>query len=335
MSNSVELADIELAAERLRPVAVRTPLLQSTELDQLAGGRVLLKPENLQLTGSFKIRGAYNCMCQLAAEEAAGGVVAFSSGNHAQGVAAAGSILGIRSAIVMPEDAPAEKVQNTRRLGGETILYDRYSGDREAIARQVAAERGAALVPSYDHVHIIAGQGTVGLEIMQQCDERGLRPDQVLISCSGGGLSSGSAVAIKALSPSTAVHTVEPAGFDDTARSLISGRRVANTAPASSICDALLVAMPGEITFGINRRLAGKGLVVSDAEVKAAMRFAFQHLKLVVEPGGCAALAAVLAGKLQTRDRTTVVVLSGGNVDTELFASIQREQETDVEIRRN
>lgn len=326
MSKTVELEDIEQAAERLRSVAVRTPLLESAALDRAAGGRVLLKPECLQLTGSFKIRGAYNLMCQLTAEEAAHGVVAFSSGNHAQGVAAAGSVLGIQTAIVMPEDAPAAKLQNTRRLGGETILYDRYTGNREAIARQLAAERGATLVPSYDHTHIIAGQGTVGLEVMQQCAERGLTPDQVLIPCSGGGLSSGSAVAIKALAASTSLHTVEPADFDDTARSLISGRRETNRGASRSICDALLVETPGVLTFEINSKLAGPGLVVSDAEVREAMRFAFQHLKLVVEPGGSAALAAVLAGRLDTQGRTTVVVLSGGNVDTELFARIQTER---------
>ena len=326
MASIVELEHIEQAAERLQTIAVRTPLLESAELDEVLGGKVLIKPECLQYTGSFKIRGAYNLMCQLTAAQAARGVVAFSSGNHAQGVAAAGAILGIGTAIVMPEDAPAAKIRNTRRLGGETILYDRYNGDREAIARQVAAERGAELVPSYDHAHIIAGQGTVGLEIMQQCGERGVTPDQVLISCGGGGLSGGSAVAIRSLSQTTTVHTVEPVDFDDTARSLVSGRRESNSPQARSICDALLAESPGKLTFELNRELAGKGLVVSDEEVRTAMRFAFDHLKLVVEPGGCVALAALLAGRLETRGRTTVAVLSGGNVDTELFASIQRER---------
>ena len=326
MASIVELEHIEQAAERLQTIAVRTPLLESAELDEVLGGKVLIKPECLQYTGSFKIRGAYNLMCQLTAAQAARGVVAFSSGNHAQGVAAAGAILGIGTAIVMPEDAPAAKIRNTRRLGGETILYDRYNGDREAIARQVAAERGAELVPSYDHAHIIAGQGTVGLEIMQQCGERGVTPDQVLISCGGGGLSGGSAVAIRSLSQTTTVHTVEPVDFDDTARSLVSGRRESNSPQARSICDALLAESPGKLTFELNRELAGKGLVVSDEEVRTAMRFAFDHLKLVVEPGGCVALAALLAGRLESRGRTTVAVLSGGNVDTELFASIQRER---------
>ena len=327
MSQLVKLSDVEQAAQRLESVAVRTPMLESGDLNEVSGGRVLIKPECLQYTGSFKIRGAYNLMSQLTAQEAARGVVAFSSGNHAQGVAAAGSMLGIKTAIVMPEDAPAAKVRNTRRLGGETVLYDRYSGDRETIARKLAAERDAVLVPSYDHAHIIAGQGTVGLEIMQQCAEKSLLPDQVLICCGGGGLSSGSAVAIKALSPATTVHTVEPLEFDDTARSLASGNRETNAQTARSICDALLAESPGKLTFGINKALAGPGLAVSDDEVKAAMRYAFNHLKLVVEPGGSVALAAVLAGKLQMGDRTTVIVLSGGNVDAALFASIQREHD--------
>jgi threonine dehydratase len=322
---AVRLDDVEAAAERLADVAVFTPLLHSPELDAAAGGKVFLKPENLQLTGSFKIRGAYNMMSRLTAEQAARGVVAWSSGNHAQGVAAAGSLLGIATAIVMPEDAPRAKLENTRRLGGEAILYDRYTGDREAIARSIAAERGAEVVPSYDHLDIVAGQGTVGLEIMQQCKQAGTRPDQVLIPCSGGGLAAGCAVAIRGLDAATAVHPVEPESLDDTARSLREGRRLSNDPSARSICDALLSPSPGELTFAINRRLLADGLVVSDDEVREAIRFAFRNLKLVVEPGGAVALAAVLAGRIATRDRVTVVVLSGGNVDVELFAAIQRQ----------
>lgn len=320
----VTLADVEDAAARLKGVAAETPLIRSGELDEIARGRVWIKLESLQATGSFKIRGACNMMSRLSREEAACGVVAWSSGNHAQGVAAAGSLLGIPTAIVMPEDAPRSKLENTRRLGGETVLYDRYSGDREAIARRIAAERGARLVPSYDHPDIIAGQGTVGLEIMQQCAALGIEPDQVLIACSGGGLSAGCAIAIRGLRPGTAVHPVEPEGFDDTARSLAAGRRVSNPGEARSICDALQAPTPGELTFGINRHLLSDGLVVSDDEVKAAMRFAFRTLKLVIEPGGAVPLAAVLAGKAQTANRVTIVVASGGNVDWELFEAIQR-----------
>lgn len=321
---TVDRKAIEEAARRLADVAAVTPLIGSEELDALAAGTVLLKAENLQLTGSFKIRGAYNLMSRLPRERAAQGVVAWSSGNHAQGVAAAGSLLGIRTAIVMPEDAPALKLENTRRLGGETILYDRYTGDREAIARELAAERGAELVPSYDHPDIIAGQGTVGLELMRQCAEQGCVPDQVLIPCAGGGLSAGSAVAIRDISAATAVHPVEPEAFDDTRRSLAAGERLSNDPGARSICDALQAGTPGALTFPISRRLLSEGLAVSDDEVREAMRFAFRHLKLVIEPGGAVALAAVLAGKIPTRGKVTVVVLSGGNVDPETFAKIQR-----------
>ncbi len=321
----IDVGDIEQAAARLRDVSVRTPLIRNFELDAVAGGRVLVKPECLQVTGSFKIRGAYNLLSQLSDEERKRGAVAWSSGNHAQGVAAAGAMLGIPTAIVMPEDAPRAKLDNTRRLGGEVITYDRYTGDREAIARSIAAERNAVIVPSYDHADIIAGQGTVGLEIAEQAEELKATPDQVLICCGGGGLIAGSAVAIKAKLPGTTVHTVEPRDFDDTARSLAAGERLGVDPSARSICDALQAHMPGELTFEINRRLLGAGLSVSDDEVREAMRFAFRHLKLVVEPGGAVALAAVLAGRIETKGKTTVVVLSGGNVDVELFSEIQRE----------
>lgn len=317
-------ADVAAAAARLKGIAVRTPLLRSHALDEAAGGVVLVKPECLQVTGSFKIRGAYNFLSQLSAREAERGVVAFSSGNHAQGVAAAGAMLGIRTAIVMPADAPRAKLENTRRLGGEVITYDRYTGDREAIARNLAAERGAVVVPSYDHKDIIAGQGTVGLEIAQQCEELGLRPDRVLVNCGGGGLISGSATVLKSRFPDARVHTVEPEEFDDTARSLESGQREQVASNARSICDALQAHSPGKLTFEIMQRLLDNGLTVSDQDVCDAMRFAFRHLKLVVEPGGAAALAAVLSGKTETLGKTTVVVISGGNVDLELYAEIQR-----------
>lgn len=322
----VELRDIERAAERLAPVAVETPLLSSPALDEAVGGTVYIKPENLQVTGSFKFRGAYNMLSQLTAEEAKRGVVAFSSGNHAQAVAKSGTMLGIETTIVMPRDAPTIKIENTRRLGGKTVLYDRYTEDREAIAREIAAEKGSVVVPAFDHEDIIAGQGTVGLELMHQCQEIGVAPDQVLINCSGGGLTAGAAIAIKAISPETMVHPVEPKGFDDTARSLLSGKRETNDPAARSICDALQTEQPGKLTFAINRELLGAGLVVSDEEVEDAMRFGFRHLKLVIEPGGAAALAAALSGKIETRDRITVVVVSGGNVDVEMYASIQEKQ---------
>jgi len=319
----IALGDIQAAAQRLQPVIVRTPLISSPVLNELAGGRVFLKAENLQRVGSFKIRGAYNLLSQLTPAQAEKGVIAFSSGNHAQAVAAAGSLLRIETTIVMPEDAPRIKIENTRRLGGKTVLYDRYTGDRETIAREMAAERGCEVVPSYDHEHIIAGQGTVGLEIVEQCAEAGVVPDQVFINCSGGGLTAGCAIAIKSQLPATSIHPVEPDDYDDTRRSLISGKREQADVSARSICDSLQVATPGEITFRINKELLGDGITVSDEEVREAIRFAFTHLKLVVEPGGAAALAAVLCGKVDARDKVTVAIMSGGNIDAELFASIQ------------
>jgi len=321
----IDIHDVEAAAARLDGIAVKTPLIRNHALDDVAGGPVFVKPECLQVTGSFKIRGAYNFLCQLTPDEAQRGVVAFSSGNHAQGVAAAGTMLGVRTAIVMPEDAPRAKLENTKRLGGEVITYDRYTGDREAIARSIAEERGAVVVPSYDHDFIIAGQGTVGLEIARDLEALGVTPDRVLVNCGGGGLIAGSATALKAVFPEVSVHTVEPEEFDDTARSLASGRRETNADDARSICDALQAHSPGKLTFEINRRLLAEGLAVSDAEVREAMRFAFRHLKLVVEPGGAAALAALLSGKVETAGKTTVVVISGGNVDLEMYAEIQRE----------
>lgn len=319
----IGITDVEAAARRLQNVAVRTPLIESMELNELVGGRVLLKAECLQRTGSFKIRGAYNLMSQLSEEQRRAGVVAWSSGNHAQGVACAGKMLGIQTAIVMPADAPRAKLENTKRLGGEVVTYDRNSGDREAIARELASERGAELVPSYDHEHIIAGQGTVGWEIAEQCREQDSIPDQVLVCCGGGGLTSGTAIALKAAYPTIRVHTVEPIFFNDTLRSLRSGRRVTVSPDGDSICDALLTPTPGKMTFDILRDVCSEGLQVSDDEVRAAMRVAFQHLKLVVEPGGAVALAAVLQKRVPTHERTTVVVISGGNVDKELFAEIQ------------
>jgi threonine dehydratase len=322
----IGIADIRAAAERLQGVTVRTPLLQNAELDRVAGGTVLIKPECFQPIGSFKIRGAYNLLSQLTPEQAAKGVVAWSSGNHAQGVALAGKLLGIHAAIVMPEDAPEAKLESTRRLGGEIITYDRYTEDREAIARKIAAERGAEIVPSYEDERIIAGQGTAGLEIAEQAGEMGLVVDNLLVCCGGGGLTAGCAIALHAIFPDAAVYTVEPEDFDDTARSLDGGERVANSPDARSICDALLTDTPGKLTYDVMREHVTAGLTVSDAEVREAMRFAFRNLKVVVEPGGAVGLAAVLAGKVDTAGKTTAIIFSGGNVDAELFASIQTER---------
>jgi threonine dehydratase len=311
--------DVEAAAERLAGVARRTPLLAGTPLDELTGGRVLLKVESLQRTGSFKIRGAYNRLVQLGPDERAAGVVAFSSGNHAQGVACAAVMLGIRATIVMPADAPRAKLEGTRALGADIVIYDRERESREAIASSLAMERGATLVPAFDDPHIIAGQGTVGLELMQQARELDATPDQVLIGCSGGGLVSGSALAIRELSPATEVLCVEPAGLDDTRRSLEAGHRMSNAQGARSICDALLSPSPGVLTFALMRQHLAGGVSVTDAQVQAAMAWAFRHLKLVTEPSGAVALAALLAGQVPTRGRTIAIVVTGGNVDPAMF----------------
>lgn len=321
-SAPVTLADIQDAASRLDGIAVRTPMLESAALNDRVGARVLLKPECLQRTGSFKFRGAYNRLSRLDERERAAGVVAFSSGNHAQGVAAAAALLGIRATIVMPHDAPRIKLENTRAYGAEVVGFDRFRDDREAIARRLAESRGAVLVPAYDDPTIIAGQGTCGLEFAGQLAEAGIELDALLVCCGGGGLVAGSATAFAALSPATAVYCVEPAACDDTVRSLAAGRRVGNSPEARSICDALLAPEPGAITFPINLRLLRGGLAVTDEEVCAAVRFGFETLKLVIEPGGAVALAAALAGRLDSPVRTVGVVISGGNVDDGTFADI-------------
>jgi threonine dehydratase len=312
-------ADVDVAAQRLAGVALRTPLVMSPVLDALTGARVFLKAETLQRTGSFKFRGAYNKLSSIPRAERAGGVVAFSSGNHAQGVAAAAQLLGMPAVIVMPADAPRPKRERTAALGAEVILYDRAREDRQAIARAIAEERDAALVPPYDDPLVIAGQGTAGREIVEDLAARGLVPDVVAVTASGGGLTAGIALAVKARSPRARLYTAEPEGFDDHARSFKSGQRERNTALTGTICDALMAQTPGELTFAINRTLVSEGVAVSDQEVAAAVAFAFRELKLVVEPGGAVALAALLSGKIDVKGKVAVAVLSGGNVDPELF----------------
>jgi threonine dehydratase len=314
-------ADIEAAAERIKGQAIRTPLLESPALNQRVGGRVLIKAETLQRTGSFKFRGAYNRISQIPEGERRAGVVTYSSGNHAQGVAAAAALLGLPSTIVMPADAPAIKLDNTRRYGAQVVTYQRDSESREAKAEEIAQDSGGAIVRPYDDPGIIAGQGTCGLEIARQAAAMHARLDALLVCCGGGGLSAGCALAMSEMSPDTEVYTVEPEDFDDTARSLVRGERVGNDPGARSICDALLASTPGELTFALNRRLLTGGLAVSDAEVVAAMAFAFRDLKLVVEPGGAVSLAAVLCGRYDARGKTVALTLSGGNVDPETYRS--------------
>jgi threonine dehydratase len=314
------LTEIRAAAEKLAAVAVETPLLQAPVLDRRTGGHVLIKAEMLQRTGSFKFRGAYNKISRIAPLRHKG-VVAFSSGNHAQGVAAAAQLLNTPATIVMPADAPAIKIENTRGYGASVVLYDRDTGDREAIAAEIVARTGATLVRPYDDPDIIAGQGTIGLELVRQAEALGCRLDLVLTPCSGGGLMAGCATAVKALSPQTRLMTVEPQDFDDMARSLASGHRQTNKPGRRSICDALMSPTPGVLTFRINQRLTEAGLAVSDAEVQQAMAFAFRELKLVVEPGGAVPLAAVLSGKVEAAGQTIALVLSGGNVDAATFTA--------------
>jgi threonine dehydratase len=314
--------EVRAAAARIAGHARRTPLLAGTPLDAITGGRILLKLETLQHTGSFKFRGAYNRLAQLDAAQRAAGVVAFSSGNHAQGVAAAARLLGVPATIVMPADAPRVKMQNTLALGAEVVTYDRLRESREAIAARLATERGAVLVPSFDDPDIIAGQGTVGLEIADQAADLGLRIDDVVVCTSGGGLVAGIALALQSLSPGTRIWSAEPEGHDDHRRSLESGRRETNAPGTRSICDALLAPSPGELTFEINRRLLAGGLAASDPEVRSAIAFAARTLKLVVEPGGAVALASVLAGRLDASGRSIAVVLSGGNIDDELLRDV-------------
>jgi len=312
-------SDIVSAAQRLRPYAVRTPLFENPALNEVLGARVLIKNEAFQRTGSFKFRGACNRALQLTPEQKQGGIVAWSSGNHAQGVAAACAMLGIAATIVMPEDAPLAKLNGTKAYGATVRLYDRQKEDREAIGHAIANKTGAALVPPYDDPHVMAGQGTVGLEIMEQTHALGVVPDCVLASSSGGGLIAGIATAVKERSPRTAVYAAEPAEFDDLARSLHSGKRESNPPDAQSICDSLQASTPGILTFSVNKRLLAGSLAVSDKEVLHAMKTAFATLKLVLEPGGACPLAALLSGKLDIRGKVAVIVCSGGNVDTDMF----------------
>lgn len=314
--------DIEAAARVLAPVAVRTRLVTSPALDALTGARVFLKPEVLQRTGSFKFRGAFNKLSSIPEAARKAGVVAFSSGNHAQGVAAAAQILNMPAVIVMPSDAPVSKIERTKGYGAEVVPYDRDKEDRDAIARDLASKRGATVVPPYDDPWVIAGQGTVGREIAEDFAALGIVPDIVSAPASGGGLMAGIALATKAKFPNAGLVTVEPYGFDDHARSFSAGERQPHRAIGRTICDALMASIPGEITFAVNQKLGVQGVTATDDEVAKAVAFAFRELKLVVEPGGAVALAALLAGHIDAKGKTLAIVLSGGNVDADLYARL-------------
>ncbi len=315
----VTLTQIEAAAERLRGVAVLTPLLHSPALDQWLDARVLIKAENLQRIGAFKFRGAYNRLAQLTPRQRKKGVVAYSSGNHAQGVAHAAHLLQVPATIVMPADAPRVKMEGTRGWGATVRTYDRFSESRESIAEELAEASGATLVPAFDDLDVIAGQGTVGLELEQQLREHGLRADLLLAPCGGGGLLAGVSTAMRALSPETRIYGVEPEHYDDHRRSLKAGRRVRVESREFTRCDALTATIPGAITWPVNARNVRDFLTVNDEEVGMAISFAFRHLKLVLEPGGAVALAALLHEKLPVRGKTIVIVASGGNIDGALF----------------
>ncbi len=312
--------DVLAARERLAGQVVRTPTLRNALLDAHTGATVLLKPEPLQRTGSFKLRGATNATLKLTPGQRAAGLVTHSSGNHGQAVACAAAALGVQATVFMPADAPAVKVESTRRWGAAIIHYDRLTEDREALSAAFAARTGASLVPPYEHPDVIAGQGTAALELAADAADAGLTLDALLVCTGGGGLVGGSALAMEGASPTTRVIAVEPLGWDDTGRSLAAGHRVANAPGGSLLCDSLLAPTPGEMTFAVNQpRLAG-AVAVSDDEVLGAMAWAFLHLKLVVEPGGAVALAALLSGRFEARGQVVGAVISGGNVDPAVFA---------------
>ncbi len=312
-------SDVLEAAEAVRGHVTRTPLLRSVELDRETGAEIYVKPECLQLTGAFKLRGAFNRLTRLTDDENKAGIVAYSSGNHGQAVAYAAKTLGIHAAIVMPDNAPAIKIEKTRSHGAEIILYDPLSEVREVLGAKLASERGAILVPSYEDFYVIAGQGTSALEVVEDAPSL----DAYLVPAGGGGLIAGSALVFAERSPKTALMTVEPEGRDDHALSLKAGKRTGHAPnPAPTICDALLPEIPGEMTFEINKNLVSGGLVVSEDEVRAAMRFAFENLKIIAEPGGAVALAAVLSGKIKTKGRKIGLIITGGNVDPALLREV-------------
>jgi threonine dehydratase len=310
---------IGAAAARMAGHVRRTPLLNAPLLDRTAGRRILVKAECLQVTGSFKARGGWSAVSALSPEARARGVIAYSSGNHAQGVAHAAARHGAPCVILMPLDAPQVKIANTRAYGAEVVLYDRATEDRDAIGARLSAERGLTLIKPYDDPQVIAGQGTVGLELAEQAERAGVDAAPVFVCCGGGGLSAGIALALQTRAPGLQVRTAEPERFDDMARSLASGQRERNPAASGSICDAILTPAPGELTFPILQRLAGPGAVVTDDQALQAMALAFTHLRIVLEPGGAVALAAALFG--QDLPDTVVAVATGGNVDPAVFAT--------------
>lgn len=319
---SITADGVRQAARRLKGHAVRTPLLENEVLNEIAGGRVLVKAEVLQHCGSFKFRGAFNLISQLDDAQKKSGVIAWSSGNHAQGVARAARDFGVPATIVMPTDAPRLKIENTRALGAEIIHYDRYSEDREAIARSIQDERGMVLAPSFDHPHIIEGQGTLAQEVLEDAADLGVALDTFVVCCGGGGLTAGCATILEDASPGTEVWIAEPEGFDEAWASIRDCERRYADVKQPTICDAIATPTPGRLTLPIMQRLVRGGASLTEEEVGRAIAFAFQRLKLVIEPGGAVALAAILAGKVDGKGKAAAITLSGGNVDPPLFTSL-------------
>ncbi len=329
MMHTASFEGVRDAARQLLGHAVRTPLIESPALNERVGGRVLVKVETLQRAGAFKFRGAWNRISRLTPDELTRGVVAYSSGNHAQAVACAARMMGTSAVIVMPADSPKVKVDGVIGFGGEVRMYDRYTESREAIGEEIARTRGSILVRPFDDPFVIEGQGTIGLEILEDIEALGLTLDQLACGASGGGMIAGINLAMAALSPDTPVIAIEPRDYNDMQLSITAGERLTHAPAHGTICDSLMTDRPGELTFPINRRV-DRVETVSDAEVAEAVRCAFRTLKLVVEPGGAVSLAAVLAGKVEARDRTTAIILSGGNVDPALFAAIIEDRFTPI-----
>lgn len=319
MDRLPQFSDVQDAARQIAGEAVRTPLLENDLLNERLGGRILIKPECLQRTGSFKFRGAYNRLSRIAPDAREKGVVAFSSGNHAQGVALAAKLLGIPATIVMPSDAPKIKSEGVRRLGGEVVEFDRETDDREAVSAEIVERTGATLVPSYDDPYIITGQGTAGLEVAQDLEAAGVVPDQFVCCAGGGGLIAGCGLAIRHFFADCDILAAEPEGFDDHRRSLVAGERVANIRKSGSLQDAIITPMPGRLTFQLNQQQLAGAVTATDDDTLDALAFIWKHLKLVAEPGGATAFASLLNGQVDTRNKTTVVLITGGNVDPAVF----------------
>lgn len=323
--------DVHEAAIAMRDIVIRTPLLENPDFNARLDGRLLIKPENLQRTGAFKIRGAYNRIRQMTAAEKSAGAITYSSGNHALGVALAARLLGTTAVIVMPSDAPSQKFDAVRELGAEVATFDRDTQNYNEVVAEMAKETGRVIVPPSGDERIHAGAATAALEIIEQCREMDVEADAILVPCGGGGLTSMTAFVADALSPGTQVYAVEPENFDDTRRSLEAGERVGNKTGARTICDAIMTPIPNPMTFEINKRLLAGGLVVSDDDVMQAMRFIYDHFRLVVEPGGAVGVAAVLSGAISIRDKSIVAVATGGNIAIDRFAELVRKAQTSKE----